>query len=125
SSVTPPLSSVAHHQHHHAFPTRRSSDLLTFPKTERTQSEVKLHGMDGGIKPARPDELEPDEIMGDGNSGILFVGTKGKMMASEYAANPRLIPVSRTAEMQVPQRYARVKDGAAGHYAHWVECGVA
>src|SRR5690606_39783192 len=56
---------------------------LTFPKTERTQSEVKLHWMDGGIKPARPDELEPDEIMGDGNSGILFVGTKGKMMASE------------------------------------------
>lgn len=98
---------------------------LTFPKTERTQGEVKLHWMDGGIKPARPDELEPDEIMGDGNSGILFVGTKGKMMASEYAANPRLIPVSRTAEVQVPQRYERVKDGAAGHYAQWVEGAIA
>lgn len=98
---------------------------LTFSKTERTQGEVKLHWMDGGIKPARPDELEPDEIMGDGNSGILFVGTKGKMMASEYAANPRLIPVSRTAEVQVPQRYERVKDGAAGHYAQWVEGAIA
>ncbi len=98
---------------------------LTFPKTSVTQGDVKLHWMDGGIKPARPDELEADEIMGDGNSGILFVGTKGKMMASEYAANPRLIPVSRTAEVQAPQRYDRVKDGAAGHYAQWVEGAIA
>lgn len=98
---------------------------LTFPKTSRTQGDVKLHWMDGGLKPARPDELEIDEIMGDGNSGILFVGTKGKMMASEYAANPRLIPVSRTAEVNSPQRYERVKDGAAGHYAQWVEGAIA
>ncbi len=98
---------------------------LTFPKTSKTQGEVKLHWMDGGIKPARPDELEAEEIMGDGNSGILFVGTKGKMMASEYAANPRLIPVSRTKEVEVPQRYERVKDGAQGHYAQWVKGAIA
>lgn len=51
---------------------------LTFPKTTKTEGNVTLHWMDGGIKPARPEELEIDEIMGDGNSGILFVGTKGK-----------------------------------------------
>lgn len=99
--------------------------ILTFPKTSRTLGEVKLHWMDGGIKPMRPDELEPEEIMGDGNSGILFIGTKGKMMASEYAANPRLIPVSKTKEVTVPQRYERVKGGADGHYAQWVEGAIA
>lgn len=99
--------------------------ILTFPKTSKTQGEIKLHWMDGGIKPMRPDELEPEEIMGDGNSGILFIGTKGKMMASEYAANPRLIPVSKTKEVTVPQRYERVKDGADGHYAQWVEGAIA
>ena len=99
--------------------------ILNFPKTEKTLGDVKLHWMDGGIKPMRPDELEPEEIMGDGNSGILFIGTKGKMMASEYAANPRLIPVSRTEEVTVPQRYERVKNGAEGHYAQWVEGAIA
>ncbi|RQP16168.1 MAG: gfo/Idh/MocA family oxidoreductase, partial [Parapedobacter sp.] len=99
--------------------------ILTFPKTSKTQGEIKLHWMDGGIKPMRPDELEAEEIMGDGNSGILFIGTKGKMMASEYAANPRLIPVSRTKEVTVQQRYERIKDGADGHYAQWVEGAIA
>jgi hypothetical protein len=47
-------------------------------------------------------------LFGDGNSGILFVGTKGKMMASEYAANPRLLPLSRMQEVKVKQKFARV-----------------
>ncbi len=98
---------------------------LTFPKTSKTEGNVTLHWMDGGIKPARPEELEIDEIMGDGNSGILFVGTKGKMMASEYAANPRLIPVSRTQQVKVAQTYERVPNGANGHYAQWVEGAIA
>src|SRR5690606_37206319 len=56
-----------------------------------------------------------------GNSGILFIGTKGKMMASEYAANPRLLPTSRTDEVKVPKKLPRVPGGANGHYAQWVE----
>lgn len=102
-----------------------SNATLTFPKTNKTKGNVTLHWMDGGIKPARPEELEIDEIMGDGNSGIMFVGTKGKMMASEYAANPRLIPVSRTEQVKVPQTFKRVPNGADGHYAQWVEGAIA
>jgi hypothetical protein len=81
--------------------------------------------MDGGIKPERPEELGPNEVFGDGNSGILFVGTKGKMMASEYAANPRLLPLSRNQEVKVKQTYARVPGSADGHYAQWVEGAIA
>ena len=67
-----------------------------------------MHWMDGGIKPERPAELGPNELFGDGNSGILFIGTKGKMMASEYAANPSLLPTSKMNEVKVSQTIPRV-----------------
>ncbi|MBT1699019.1 Gfo/Idh/MocA family oxidoreductase [Fulvivirgaceae bacterium PWU4] len=102
-------------------PPPSSHATLTFPKTDKTKGNVIMHWMDGGIKPERPEELGPDELFGDGNSGILFEGTKGKMMASEYAANARLLPTSRTNEVKVPQKLARVPGGAEGHYAQWVE----
>lgn len=102
-----------------------SHATLSFPKGEKTKGPVTMHWMDGGIKPERPEELGPDEMFGDGNSGILFIGTKGKMMASEYAANPRLLPLSLNDQINVPETVPRVKDGARGHYAQWVEGAIA
>ena len=93
---------------------------LTFPRTPKTQHEVTLHWMDGGIQPERPDELGPNELFGDGGNGILFVGDKGKMMASTYAANPRLLPTARTPQVHTQSTLARVPGGAEGHYAQWV-----
>lgn len=95
---------------------------LTFPKTHKTKGDVTLHWMDGGIQPERPDELGPSEPWGgeEGN-GTLFIGTKGKMFASTYSDAPTLLPKSRTAEVSVPQKWARVPNGADGHYAQWVE----
>jgi predicted dehydrogenase len=102
-----------------------SHATLTFPKTAKTKGPVTMHWMDGGIKPERPEELGPDELFGDGNSGILFIGTKGKMMASEYAANPRLLPLSRNEEVKVEKTLERVPGSADGHYAQWVEGAIA
>ncbi|GAA4428010.1 Gfo/Idh/MocA family oxidoreductase [Pontibacter saemangeumensis] len=99
--------------------------VLNFPKTPKTKGPVKLHWMDGGIQPERPEELGPNEVFGDGGNGVLFVGTKGKMMASTYAENPRLLPTSRTTEVKVPQKLARVPGSASGHYAQWVEGAIA
>jgi len=98
---------------------------LTFPKTAKTQGEVTLHWMDGGIQPTRPDELEANELFGDGANGTLFIGTKGKMMSSTYSANPRLLPLSRNKDIKVPEKFARVPHGADGHYAQWVEACIA
>jgi predicted dehydrogenase len=98
---------------------------LTFPKTPKTQQDVTVHWMDGGIQPERPEELGANEMFGDNGNGILFVGTKGKMMASTYAADPRLLPTSRTTEVKVPQKLPRVPGGADGHYAQWVEACLA
>ena len=98
---------------------------LTFPKTKKTKDEVVVHWMDGGIHPERPEELGPNEMFGDGGNGALFIGTKGKMMCSTYAANPRLLPTSKTDKVKVKQKYERVPGGAEGHYAQWVEACIA
>ncbi len=97
---------------------------LTF-KGKNGKPDVELHWMDGGIQPTRPEELGPNEKMGDGGNGIIFMGTKGKMMAGTYGADPQLLPTSRTKEEKVPQTIARVKDGEEGHYAAWVEASMA
>jgi hypothetical protein len=98
---------------------------LTFPKTHKTKGDVTLHWMDGGIQPERPEELGPNERFGDDGNGTLFIGTKGKMIASTYSADPLLLPTSRTKEVTVPQKFARVPGGANGHYAQWVEACLA
>ena len=98
---------------------------LNFPKTSKTQGPVKLQWMDGGIQPDRPEELEANEVFGDGGNGALFIGTKGKMMCGTYGANPQLIPTSRTAQANVKPTIARVPNGDAGHYAQWVEASIA
>lgn len=46
-------------------------------------------------------------------------------MASEYAANPRLLPLSKNQEVQVKQTLERVPGSANGHYAQWVEGAIA
>jgi predicted dehydrogenase len=98
---------------------------LTFPKTNKTKGDVTVHWMDGGIQPERPDELGANELFGDGGNGTLFIGTKGKMMASTYGADPRLLPLSRNQEVKVPKTLARVPGQADGHYGQWVEACLA
>jgi len=98
---------------------------LTFPKTAKTQGDVTVHWMDGGIQPERPVELGPNEDFGDNGNGMLFIGTKGKMMASTYSLNPQLLPTSRTAQSTVPQTIKRVPGGQDGHYAQWVNAAIA
>ncbi|SHM30390.1 Gfo/Idh/MocA family protein [Flavobacterium saccharophilum] len=94
---------------------------LTFPKTNKTKGDVKVHWMDGGIQPDRPEELGANEIFGDGGNGTLFIGTKGKMLCDTYSENPRLLPLSRNENLKIAEKYPRVKDGANGHYKQWIE----
>ncbi len=97
--------------------------ILTFK--QEGKPDLKLHWMDGGIQPQRPAELLPNELMGDGGNGIIFIGTKGNMMAGTYGINPQLLPTSRTKETKVPQTIARVPGGDDGHYAAWVKAAIA
>ncbi len=83
---------------------------------------VDLHWMDGGIRPVRPDELGPNEPMGDPDGGAIITGTKGKIMCGCYASNPTLLPTSRTDAQSVPQTLHRVPEG---HYVQWVNACIA
>ncbi|RFM30405.1 Gfo/Idh/MocA family protein [Deminuibacter soli] len=91
--------------------------------------DIRLNWMDGGIQPERPEELGPNEIMGgkgDVGNGVLFVGTKGKMMCGVYGQDPQLLPTARTAtDGNVPQKYPRIPGGAEGHYKQWVDACIA
>ncbi|MEN0095662.1 MAG: Gfo/Idh/MocA family oxidoreductase [Pedobacter sp.] len=97
--------------------------IMTFDETKKTKGRLKLHWMDGGIKPERPEELAPNESFGD--NGVLFEGTKGKMMCSTYGASPRLLPLSRNKEVQVKKKLARVPGDVEGHYTQWAEAAIA
>ncbi|WP_186756271.1 Gfo/Idh/MocA family protein [Echinicola salinicaeni] len=89
------------------------------------KKDIEFHWMDGGIQPARPEELGPNEQMGDGGNGVIIEGTKGKMMCSTYGINPKLLPTSREDGDKVPKTIPRVENGDNGHYAQWVRACVA
>ncbi|PST82881.1 oxidoreductase [Pedobacter yulinensis] len=93
--------------------------VMTYAKTKKTKGDLTLHWMDGGIKPERPAELEANERFGD--NGVLFIGTRGKMICDVYGSNPRLLPTSRTAQARTKKTIERVPGGAEGHYGQWVE----
>jgi predicted dehydrogenase len=96
---------------------------LKFPGKDG-KPDVKLYWMDGGIRPERPEELKPEEAMGDadGSGGVIIEGTKGKMMCGTYGSNPKLLPTSRMTEVSVPKTLARVPEG---HYVQWVNACIA
>jgi predicted dehydrogenase len=99
--------------------------ILTFKGKKQDHADIKLHWMDGGIQPERPEELLSTEEMGDGGNAVIFIGTKGKMMCSTYGLNPQLLPTSKTAVTIVPQTIARVPGEMDGHYTSWIEASMA
>jgi predicted dehydrogenase len=84
---------------------------------------VKLTWYDGGMMPARPEELEPNRRMGDNEGGVLFVGDKGKLVCGCYGSSPRLIPETKMQEYQRPEKtIARVDGAEGGHERDWIRC---
>lgn len=94
--------------------TKLSSE--TFPLGEIVRFEFPARGdmppvaltwYDGGLKPARPPELEPDDVMRD----IIYIGDKGKIMGE------RLIPDAR---MESYKRPSKTLPRSPGHYQEWI-----
>ena len=79
---------------------------------------VKLLWFDGGMKPPRPDDLEPGRRMGDEGGGVIYYGTKGKLLHGVYAGNPRLIPETK---MQEYKRPAKTIPRSPGIHEEWIE----
>jgi predicted dehydrogenase len=82
------------------------------PKGEVKMPELKVHWYDGGLLPDRPEELADGEMMGDENGGLIFVGTRGKIMTGCYGMNPTLLPKSVMAHFKQPEpSIPRIKGG--------------
>ena len=79
---------------------------------------VKLLWFDGGMKPPRPDDLEPGRRMGDEGGGVIYYGTKGKLLHGVYAGNPRLIPETKMLEYKRP---AKTIPRSPGIHEEWIE----
>ena len=68
---------------------------------------VKFTWYDGGLKPARPNELEsnrPFRGEEDEEEGLLFVGDSGKILCGFNGARPRLIPQSKMDSYKQPPK---------------------
>jgi len=102
NSETAPLASMVHYY----FPARGK------------RAPVKLTWYDGGLLPPRPEELPDDEPMGNENGGVIFVGDKGKILASdENAKTPRLLPVSLANEFE---KLEKTLPRSPGHHAEFI-----
>jgi predicted dehydrogenase len=95
ANETAPLSSITRWQ----FPARGDRGPFT------------ITWWDGGLKPPRPEELEPKRHFGEGD-WLYIVGDKGKMLEH------RIIPEARAREIGRPPRLlAR----SPGHYVEWIK----
>jgi len=99
---TVPLACIVHYQ----FPARGDMPPL------------QLHWYDGGLLPARPEELEDDRPL-DPEDGVIFVGDKGKMLVTGWGGeHPRLIPEGRNKEYRRPPK---TLPRSIGHHKEWIE----
>ncbi|HEX7450527.1 MAG TPA: Gfo/Idh/MocA family oxidoreductase [Pirellulales bacterium] len=74
---------------------------------------------DGGLMPARPEELPDGEPMGDTYGGALYIGSKGKIVCGSHGANgAKIIPPEKMkAYQQPPASLPR----SIGHRQEWLQ----
>lgn len=90
---------------------------LNYPRTDG-KGTIKVSWHDGGLLPERPDELLADEPFGNWDGGVLFIGTKGKLLFDCYGENPRLLPTKLMKERELPA--GKTEKVPEGHYLQWV-----
>jgi predicted dehydrogenase len=98
----------------------------TYPSASTTYYEfaargarpaVRMTWYDGGLTPPKPVEMGDEELNKGG--GVLFIGTKGKLLHDTYGYNPRLLPKSLHDSVGTPaQTYERIK---TSHEMNWID----
>jgi predicted dehydrogenase len=77
---------------------------------------VKLTWYDGNFKPNKPEELGDEELNGEG--GVIYVGSKGKLIHQTYGAKPHLLPKSlHDAVGKPPEKFKRI---TTSHEMNWI-----
>ncbi len=97
---------------------------LTYPaRTAAKTAKMKLPQVeviwyDGGLQPAKPEGWPAGKNMNDQGGGVIFHGTKDKLICGCYGVNPWLLSGRKP---QVPQTERRVANATrGGHEMDWV-----
>jgi predicted dehydrogenase len=91
---------------HYEFPARGSLPA------------VRMTWYDGGLNPPKPEEIGDDKLNGEG--GILYIGSKGKMLQDTYGLNPRLLPQAKH-DAHGPPKPKLARIAHEEHEMNWVE----
>jgi hypothetical protein len=76
---------------------------------------VRLTWYDGALLPPRPEEMGEEQL--DKTGGVLYVGSKGKLIHETYGYNPRLLGALAQAPAP-PQKLPRI---TTTHEMNWVQ----
>ena len=96
-----------------------TTTYFEFPERGRRPA-VRLIWYDGGLTPPKPEEMGEEPLKGEG--GILYIGSKGKMLQDTYGLLPRLLPASKHKERKPPKpELPRIPGSMNGHEMNWVE----
>jgi predicted dehydrogenase len=92
-----------------------TTTYYTFP-AKGSRPAVKMTWYDGGLLPPKPAELGEEELNKGG--GVLYIGSKGKLLHDNYGGNPRLLPKAANDAMQTPpQLFERI---TTSHELNWI-----
>ncbi|HTU99194.1 MAG TPA: Gfo/Idh/MocA family oxidoreductase [Luteitalea sp.] len=78
---------------------------------------VRISWYDGGLLPPKVEDLGEEEF--DKGGGVLYVGSKGKLLHGTYAQNPRLLP-KKFAD-STPKPAEKFKRITTSHEMNWIE----
>jgi predicted dehydrogenase len=79
---------------------------------------VKFMWYEGGLMPPRPEGLEPDDQLGAGGNGILFVGDKGLLTCAGWGGRPLLLPGAKNDGYKYPPK---TLTRSKGHHRDWLD----
>jgi predicted dehydrogenase len=100
---------------HDTYPSACTT-YYEFP-AKGSRPAVTLTWYDGGLTPPKPVEMGDEELNKGG--GVLYIGTRGKLLHDTYGFNPRLLPKSlHDATGKPPQNFERIK---TSHEMNWVD----
>ena len=98
------------------------SNMMTYQYSARgDRGPLTVFWYDNGFRPPTPLGIDPDDPqqrLGEGNDGLMFVGEKGILTCAGWSGMPRLLPMDlHRSYKRPPKTLPRV----AGHHADWLQ----
>ncbi len=93
--------------------------IITYQFPERTNGRlppVTMTWYDGGLMPPTPIEMPNNQRLPE--NGVLYIGTKGKMIHGSHGGMPRLLPDELYEQAKT---VSPTMERSPGHYEEWVQ----